>query len=192
MLLKPLSGCIVAPTPSACPMLRSITEFVFTPHWNQDVRSIPHRCGKLTGASAGSTLIPSVKFGVLVRAEQLVAADAERVVAAVAVVGAERLRLDDQLHRAEAVQLVHQQRAVRDRHAQAGEHAPERARFPGVEGLVRVMPAARSALACWTIGKSGQRDELHAPPAIEEAQAPLPVCAVAVVSSTIALMKALM
>ena len=133
-------------------MLRSMTEFVFTPHWNQDVRSIPQRCGKLTGASAGRTLMPCGEVRVLVGAEQLVAADAEGVVPAVAVLGAERLRLDDELHRAEAVQLVHQERPVGNRHPQAGEDAPEGTGLPGVERLVRDCRHRRPRSPCWTTG----------------------------------------
>ena len=91
-----------------------------------------------------------MKLAFFICAEQLVAADAERVVPA-AVLGAERLRLDDELHRAEAVQLVHQERAVGNRHPQAGEHAPEGAGLSGVERLVRDCRRG-PALACWTTG----------------------------------------
>ena len=154
-------------------MLRSMTEFVFTPHWNQDVRSIPHRCGKLTGASAGRTLMPCGEVRVLVGAEQLVAADAERVVPAVAVLGAERLRLDDELHRAEAVQLVHQERPVGDRHAQAGEHAPARHQALRRRGSRPSTCRRRARARLLDDRVVGQRDELDAPPAIQEAQAPL-------------------
>ena len=134
-------------------MLRSITEFVFAPlepgrpFHAPEVREADRRVGRKHVDAFG-------EVRVLVGAEQLVAADAEGVVPAVALLGAERLRLDDELHRAEAVQLVHQERPVGNRHPQAGEHAPERPGSPA-SSVSFVLAGTEPALACRTTGASG-------------------------------------
>ena len=66
-------------------MLRSITELVFAPHCSQPVYSRPQMCGMLTGAVGGQAVGAD-------RAEELVAADPERVETAVALLGADRQR----------------------------------------------------------------------------------------------------